>query len=1070
MDIRLLGPLEVVDDDGELVAVRGTRLQTLLAALAVECGAVVALDRLVDELWHDDWPTRRDNALQRQVSTLRRTLRARDVIQWREAGYRLTLDRSAIDLFRFEDLVARGIDALRAGEERRASALLADGLSLWRGEPFTGLSEAGLLGDESRRLAALRLTATEAHIDAELALGNHSTIVAELERLVADHPLHERFRAQLMLALSRSGRQADALRSYRSARETLAEELGIEPSAELRAVELAILRQEAGIAADKDVTVPRARTNLPATFTSLVGRVHEKEQLRRALQDHRLVTVESARDWLTGEGAEVWLVQLADVADPDDVVPTILATLDLMRAATEPEDMRRLVEFLCGRRVMLLLDDCEHVIARVAHTAERLLESCETLRIMVTSREALCITGEVISPVPPLPLDDAVTLFVERGRAVVPSLPPYDPTSPDGSMIRDVCERLDGLPLAIELAAGRLRSTSLPELATGLDDRFRLLNRGPRTARARQQTLRAVVDWSYGLLFEDERRVFDRLSVFAGGCTFDAARAVCADAEITADDVTDLVTRLADKSLVVITRDAQLGTARCTMLQTLVAYGRDRLAALNGTDAAYAKHLAYFTDVARQSMAAFRGEDQRHWMRAVEGDVDNLRAALEFAVATNDAESATALAGSLGWYWWFTGRAAEGMRWVRRAGECAGARASAGWPRLVGWSSFLSTPGFVLWAEPEAGADSEVERDDGRDRLSTLEDEAINSLREEGALDELSMLSTALSVAHSARGDHPRAVTLLTDAQRVLESLEPMPWVLAMRLYVEGRRAFTAGQCDDAEAAFRAAIARLDAIGGEVHRSFAYRYLGRLAVVRGDHRSSVEHIETSLRLAQSLGMPGFANTLVMDLADACAVGGEYERARSALDGLLAVARDLRSRRGTSESLAAMALVEFRDGRLEPAVACADDGLQSARAIDHVEAMAHCLAVLGYAAEHRGDIARASDLHGEVLSLARRHRDQRLTALALEGFAGTAMRAEDGAEAARRFGAADELRRRAGRCSGWAFSLHPRADRPSMLKVLEERASADVIRKEIAFGSEGPERILANLERSLAAHR
>jgi ATP/maltotriose-dependent transcriptional regulator MalT len=339
-------------------------------------------------------------------------------------------------------------------------------------------------------------------------------------------------------------------------------------------------------------------------------------------------------------------------------------------------------------------------------------------------------------------------------------------------------------------------------------------------------------------------------------------------------------------------------------------------------------------------------------------------------------------------------------------------------------------------------------------------------LRAERALDDLSILATALSVAHSARNAHGRAIALLTEARDLLGSLEPVPWVLAMRLYVEGRRAFTAGDGDDAEEAFRASIEHLHAIGAEVHCSFAYRYLGRLALVRGDHRASVGNIETSLRMAQSLGMRGFANTLAMDLADAYAVGGEHDRACSVLDGLLAVARDLRSQRGISESLAAMALVEFRRGRLARAEARADTGLEAAHAADHAEAVAHCLAVLGYAAEQRGDVARASECHREVFALAQRHRDQRLTALALDGFAGIAMRTDNDAEAARRFGAADELRNRAGRCSGWAFGLHARADRASILELLEARATARVISKEISSGRAVPGRVVVDLERSL----
>ena len=267
-------------------------------------------------------------------------------------------------------------------------------------------------------------------------------------------------------------------------------------------------------------------------------------------------------------------------------------------------------------------------------------------------------------------------------------------------MLRDICTRLDGLPLAIELAAAWLRSMPLSELATGLDDRFRLLSRGPRNARPRQQTLRAVVDWSYNLLFDDERRVLDRLSVFAGGCTIAAARVVCSDDDITPDDVTDLVTRLAEKSLVSLVQDGGSGT-RFRMLQTLVEYGRHVSPPRARRHVRVQAHARDFTEFALENSAALRCERQRSWLRIISAEIENLRAALDAPVARDDADTASALVGALGGTGGSPVACGEGGRWLRLAMGCSGRTRARHQSRLLAWAAFLRAPGFVAWGDAD---------------------------------------------------------------------------------------------------------------------------------------------------------------------------------------------------------------------------------------------------------------------------------------------------------------------------------------------------------------------------------
>ena len=528
----------------------------------------MSADRLIDVLWGDGEAANPANALQAQIGQLRRTLGATAIVT-SEAGYALGIAPDDLDAARFEQLVAEGRRLLAEGETVLASSALGEALRLRRGEPLAEFAYADFANGERAHLEELTLVAIEARAETDLALGRHGELVDELETLCRQHPLREHLWELLILALYRAGRQAEALRAYSDARAHLIDELGLEPGPALRELEARVLAQDpslalAGPAPVREATTPRAAGNL-APMGRFIGRGTEIEQVCEAVRACRLVTLTgpggAGKTRLAVEAAAVlaeehrdgaWLVELAGVTDPAGVAAAAAATLGASPSVPgwpllpgSPAEV--VARQLAGRSLVVVIDNCEQVVDAAAALVDALVGEVPGLRVITTSREALGVPGEVLVPVGALPLPAAVELFIDHARAVRPGFAPDDRTI---QLVEDICRRLDGLPLAVELAAARLRALTVATVAERLDDRFRLLTRGARTAPPRQQTLRAVVDWSYELLFEDERRLFARLSVFVGGCELTAVEAVCADERVPTGEVFDVMSRLVDKSLV----------------------------------------------------------------------------------------------------------------------------------------------------------------------------------------------------------------------------------------------------------------------------------------------------------------------------------------------------------------------------------------------------------------------------------------------------------------------------------------------------------------------------------------
>ena len=637
----LLGPLTAAVD-GAPIELGGQKRRALLAALLLKADEVVTRDDLIDALWGEDPPDTARNTLQVYVSQLRKVL-PEGLLETTPAGYRLAIDPGAVDLFEFERLTQAGRSALTIGDAAGAAETLRRALDLWRGSP-TDLPQL-----EALRLEELRLTALEDRTDAELALGRHVQLVGELERLVAEQPLRERVRGQLMLALYRSGRQADALAVYQRARRTLVEELGIEPGESLRKLERAILEQDPALNVHPAATARR----IPTPPTPLLGRERELDALADLVRSSttRLLT-------LTGIGGigktrlalelvrrlapefqhGACVATLANVRDPAHVTRAILEALELPETASPPDE--QLAAGLRDSELLLLVDNFEQVLPAAAGIA-RLLDATPKLKILVTSRAPLRIAAEREYAVPPLADEEAAELFISRAQAANAS---FDLSEQNAAAVAELCARLEGLPLAIELAAARTKLLSPSTLLTRLTNRLALLTGGRRDAPQHQQTLRMTFDWSYDLLEPDAQQLFARLGVFSGGWTLGAAEEIC---DATLEELGTLV----DESLV------RRREERFSMLEIVREYARERL----GDDADLRRrHLAYFVALAREAEPELTDGDQPTWFTRIEDELHNIREALSFALETGDASAALQLVVGIRRFWQIHGHLAEG--------------------------------------------------------------------------------------------------------------------------------------------------------------------------------------------------------------------------------------------------------------------------------------------------------------------------------------------------------------------------------------------------------------------------
>jgi len=979
MRFGVLGPLQVTTDAGAPVVVPGVKVRLLLADLLANRDHVVSADRLIEDLWGADAPANAAGALQVRVSQLRKALGdaesgGRELIESRAPGY--ALRTGEIDADRFTALAgASDVESLTAA------------LALWRGDAYADHADAECVRAEATRLTEQRLVVQERLAAARLERGEADLVAADLAELVTEHPLREGLRALHVRALYAAGRQAEALASYADLRERLADELGLDPGPELVALHRRLLAQDATLgpapsgpspaAAGDGSRVPAGR-GVPASADELIGRAEALAELRGLLPERRLVT-------LVGPGgvgktrlatevarahASACLVELAPLpaADPG-VAERILAALGRPETAgspVPPDD--RLTAVLRARELLIVLDNCEHVVEGAAAVVGRLLREAPGVTVLATSREPLGLSGEVVWEVPPLPLPDddedpdavgrsaAVRLFVARAAA---RQRVFRLDARTASSVAAVCRRLDGLPLALELAATRVRSLGLAGVVERLDDRFTLLTTSARDVPARQRTLTAVIAWSWDLLSDAEQRVLARLAVFRDGCTAEAAITVC-------DTDVDTLAGLVERSLVVLDESSveATGDPRYRLLESVAAFGLERLSDEAGTRA---RHAAYYTALAERADPQLRGAHQRVWLERLGLEDANFRSALAHGGGLR-------LATALSWYWLLRGRLTEARAALAASG--APAEEARAQPWRVGFAVLQGAP---------------IEPDDVRAVAAAADARSAWFLAQAAA--ERSDLDLAARLLPEAAGDR---------------------WTEAAALSTRAMLAHAVGDLTALEETAGRAVALFAELGDGWGWLRASAWLAALAEFRGDHEGAAALHRDALRRAEELALPGEVGDRLAWLAWIAVQTRDYSGARELAERAyrLAVEQDAPAARvfaGLGLGFAAR-----RDGKLDLAVEhltrLAEQGRAEAGPALYLPMV---LVELGYAAEQRGDPDAGAALHREAFDVAAAAGSARDCVNALEGAASAASARGAGELAGRLWGAAAAGREAAG---------------------------------------------------------
>jgi predicted ATPase/DNA-binding SARP family transcriptional activator len=931
MHFGILGPFEVADDQGRELALGGQKQRAVLAILVLHAGEVVSSDRLIDELWGEYAPATAAKTIQVYVSNLRKALGG-GVLVTRRSGYTLVREGVEVDVDHFESLAGAGRRALREGDPREAADSLRAALGLWRGAPLSDFRYEPFAQDEIARLEEVRAVALEDRIDADLALGEHRALVGELEFLVRAHPLRERVCGQLMVAMYRSGRQAEALEIYQTTRAQLVEELGLEPGPALSGLQAQILTHSLGLAESPEMDRPRLRryavTRPPAAAAPMIGRQVEVRDVSLLLESSqvRLVTLtgtggvgKTRLALAIAQGVEshfrsgVCWIELAGVSRAEDVGSTVARALAIVPVNGEGvnDALRR---HLVDTQLLLVMDNFEHVLG-ASDLVGGLVLSCPELTILVTSREALDLKAEHRIVVEPLPLPavpdtatladlnaaDASTMFIEAARRLDARFAASGDSAP---AIARLCARLDGLPLALELAAARTGLFSVEELDARLREAICDLGTGARDAPARQRTLHATIEWSYRLLTEELRSTFRRLAVFAGGATLEAAEAVTG---ATAEAIEALIA----KSLL-HRRWEGAGATRVAMLQTVTEYARRLLAQDPAADAVRRDHLEHYLQLAETNIARLSTHEEPDALAAIDREIDNLRAALEWALTAAPNE-ALRLVGHLGEYWWIRGDL-DGLPWfnaaLRSAGELApgGDRARAHHQRA-----------HLLFM-----------RHDHRSSREAVQT-ALALYRESGDHAGISEACHELIFLGEMLGETEGGEALAAAAYRHA-LLAGSDALVAKNL---GRLARTL-PAPDRTAALEHAVELLTQLGNYQEVARAYNNAAFLALNENRPGEAIPLLSMALIAAERTGVPATVTITLGNVGFANLFTGDVDAARMAFSQQLQLCAEHAFRYGADAGLAGLAAVLAVDERPEQAARL----LGAARALGYPTADAH----------------------------------------------------------------------------------------------------------------------------------
>ncbi|MFJ9848120.1 BTAD domain-containing putative transcriptional regulator [Streptomyces sp. NPDC101150] len=926
----ILGETRAWHDDGTEVPLGGPARRALLALLLIRPGEVVSADRLAAAV--DPEGAVSAHALQSQVSRLRKALGSGAALEQAGAGYRIVVPQDDVDACRFERLAQEGRAALRAGDAARAVPLLREALELWRGPALAGLADSETAQPAAVRLEEHRLGAREDRIEAECRLGEPRALVPELRELVGRHPLRERLAALLMRALFAEGGQAAALVVFEETRRHLADELGADPSAELTALHRELLSADPSPA-------PAAP---PAQLTAFVGRTDEVAEVAGLLRVARLVTLIGpggvGKTRLSVEVAgvaadDVCFVELAPLRDGAGLPQALLSALGLRENGLGMGDSRqspvdRLIAALSDRVLLLVLDNCEHLVDEVATLTARLLAVCPRLRVLTTSREPLGITGENLWQVKPLDGDAAERLFTDRARAVRRGF------AAEPQVVSRICAALDNLPLAIELAAARIRTLDVDDLAGRLDDRLGVAARGSRTADERHRTLRSVVAWSWDLLTESERQAARRFTVFAGGATAESALRVC-----TTDGET--LESLVDKSLL------EVAGGRYRMLETIGAYGGERLDAAGEREPVQRAHAQTFLDLLRTADPHLRRAEQLAWLPVLTAEHGNFLAALRRAVEAPDVATGLQLLASASNYLWIRGVSASVAPQAIALLEAVGDAPPAGLGEEYVTCVLLAASGAAgrpVWQRHRATAEK-----------------ALTAAWSAGRPGRYPVGLFLWMMRNASEAD-PGSAFALVSSQRDCAD----PWARSAARYVSGFGPLGEGDTALAERTFATAVEGFRALGDRWGTALALDALAGLAGGRGDRAEAIALTDEALTLTEQLGALEDSADLLVNRADH-RIGEEATAARADYDRAAGLARRAGSSTCLAAALRGLGDMALLDGDLAEAERLYGEALERVDPhwVKSVGTQVRTLAGLGRVAEARGDHAEARTRYREA---------------------------------------------------------------------------------------------------------
>jgi predicted ATPase/DNA-binding SARP family transcriptional activator len=974
LTVALLGAVEVRLDGVPLPVPTGKTTE-LLVRLALDAGVRVRADTLLDDLWPEGAGR---NTLQSKVSQLRRALGDRDLVAGSGDGYTLALDRGCVDAFRVADLAAEAAAAREAGDTATALDRATRGLALYRGDALVDLGDWAV--PHRARFDELRMALVEDAMAARVALGSGGEVVGELEALVERHPLRERLWAALVTALYRAGRQADALAAYTRVRTVLVDELGIEPGEELRALEQQVLQQSPVLRTAAAGPAVASPGNLPPVPAPLVGRADDAGALGSLLREWRLVSVAGpagvgktrvaleVAQGLRASGG-VWLVRLEAANASSDLAQVVAETLHV------PAGGRGLVDRLAGAETVLLLDNCEHVVESAGALVGSLVDSVPGLRILTTSQVPLGIEGECVHHLEPLSLEDSVTLFSRRAQELRRQ---FVLDADTRTLVEEVCGSLDGLPLAIELAAARVRSLSVRDIARRLDDRFAVLQDPSSHRPERRRALAGAIGWSYDLLFPDDQRGLWALSCFAGSASLDAVEHVLTALGVPSGAVVDTVTRLVDRSLVSVD-DAAGGAVRYRLLDSIRAYAADRLREAGQAQVARAAHAAWYAGLAAWCDARVRGDRQPECLAVARAERANVDAALAWCAGQDPALGARIGIG-FGWTWVVLGDGTAGAARVRGALTSATAvRDRATGLLLAGWLE--SSAGDVTLAQADLDAARLIADglDDDLLRADVHRHQAFVSLQRGHPDRALSAASAGLGTYRALGLGWQSAGSLLLaafgslmlgdtaaaarDAGAAVTILTPIgdSWALVHAEAMLAGVAQAEHRFEDAARALANAADRSRALGFVGQAALHLATLARVQHRAGDTDQAIGTFDRAIAAALAGGDGRLAATARLNLARLLRARGDVVRAVSLLEQNL---RWYEHAGGGDGALLTRCLLcaETRDA------AGLSEVLDEADTVETQEVRVYALDALAHEAATRGDDARAEQLLAEADAL------------------------------------------------------------------------------------------------------